>query len=203
MGCTYVYISILWHWFDRCSVLDPRISYTKGLKWDYRNDLDLDTYLESSKQLLQDYFDRHYPAATPNTRSTPSSPVPGSSRPAFLDGSPQKVDFTSHYDNDDDAAVAVDELERYFSLPKENFWTTNPINWWYIRCHDFPRLYCLARDILAIPGMIQYCRHFNLTDIYNIRVCCCSRAHVFREQGHHFSTSGLAEAWHYPHFDVG
>ncbi|KAK0445079.1 hypothetical protein EV421DRAFT_1684686, partial [Armillaria borealis] len=35
----------------------PKILYTKGLKWDYKNDLDLDTYLESSKQLLQDYFD--------------------------------------------------------------------------------------------------------------------------------------------------
>ncbi|KAK0246132.1 ribonuclease H-like domain-containing protein [Armillaria nabsnona] len=46
--------------------------------------------------------------------------------------SPQKVDFTSCYNDEEDAMVTEDELEHYFSLPKENFWTMNPINWWYI-----------------------------------------------------------------------
>ncbi|KAK0449650.1 uncharacterized protein EV420DRAFT_1646973 [Desarmillaria tabescens] len=108
------------------ALLDPRISYTKGLKRDYKNDADLDTYLESSKQLLQDYFDHHYPSTTSNCLDTPSSPAAGPLGSTFLDGSPQKVDFTSQYDDDDDSVVTVDELERYFSLPKENFRMTNP-----------------------------------------------------------------------------
>ena len=145
LSCVYLVLTVL-------SVLDPRISYTKGLKRDYKNDVDLDTYLESSKQLLQDYFDRHYPAVTSDQLDTPSS-SPGPSRSSQIEGLPQKVDFRSHYDDEDDAAVTEDELERYFSLLKENFRSTNPINWWYIRRRDFPRLSRLAHDLLSIPGV--------------------------------------------------
>ncbi len=113
----------VYHVLTAFSVLDPRISYTKGLKRDYKNNLDLDTYLESSKQLLQDYFDWHYPPMTSDQLNTPLS-SPGPSRSRQIDGSPQKVDFTSCYDDEEDAVVTEDELECYFSLPKENFRTT-------------------------------------------------------------------------------
>ncbi|KAF9008021.1 hypothetical protein BDQ17DRAFT_1323924 [Cyathus striatus] len=40
-------------------VLDPRISY-EGLKSDYEDDLALLTYLEHTKQKLEDYFHENY-----------------------------------------------------------------------------------------------------------------------------------------------
>ncbi|KAK0454239.1 hATC-domain-containing protein [Desarmillaria tabescens] len=131
------------------ALFDPRISYTKGLKQDYKNDTNLDTYLESSKQLLQDYFDHHYPSTMSNCLDTPSSPAAGLLGSTFLNGSPQKIDFTSRYDDDDNSA-----LEQYFSLPKKNFQTTNPVNWWYIH-HDFPRLYRLACSAVAVEHVFS------------------------------------------------
>ncbi len=65
---------------------------------------------------------------TSDQLNTPLSSL-GLSRLRQIDSSPQKVDFTSHYDEEEDAVMTEDELEHYFSLPKENFWTTNPINW--------------------------------------------------------------------------
>ena len=53
------------------------------------------------------------------------------------------------------------ELERYFSLGPQN--TDNPIQWWLDRKVEFPRLSCLALDILAIPPMAADCeRAFSL-----------------------------------------
>jgi hypothetical protein len=52
------------------------------------------------------------------------------------------------------ATSAYDELTEYFritSIP-EPFDKVDPIQWWYTRHEQFPNLYCLARDILCIPG---------------------------------------------------
>ena len=56
------------------------------------------------------------------------------------------------------------ELERYFALGPQN--TDNPIQWWLDRKVEFPRLSCLALDILAIPPMAADCeRTFSLAKL--------------------------------------
>ena len=42
--------------------------------------------------------------------------------------SPQKVNFTSRYQKKD--YVVVNELDEYFKLPREDFDTCEPLNWW-------------------------------------------------------------------------
>jgi hypothetical protein len=126
-------------------VLDPRISY-EGLKADYNDDPTLSDHLEHSKMNLFTYFDRNYAKMDDHT-----SPVPTSSVPTLppLAGSPQKS-FTARYRRK--GKSATNELEEYFKLPVEDFDTCNPIHWWVGRRAQFPNLFCLARDILCIPG---------------------------------------------------
>jgi hypothetical protein len=38
---------------------------------------------------------------------------------------------------------------------RENWELCNPLQWWVGRWAQFPRLFCFARDLLAIPGMSQ------------------------------------------------
>ena len=67
-----------------------------------------------------------------------------------MNGSPQKVDFTSRYRNLPQAFT--DEVQEYFKLPRENFDTCDPLQWWAGRRSQFPNLSRFARDILSIPG---------------------------------------------------
>jgi len=67
-----------------------------------------------------------------------------------VNGSPQKVDFTSRYRNLPQAFT--DEVQEYFKLPRENFDTCDPLQWWAGRRSQFPNLSRFARDILSIPG---------------------------------------------------
>jgi hypothetical protein len=65
-------------------------------------------------------------------------------------GSPQKVDFTFRYRNLPQAFT--DEVQEYFKLPRENFDTCNPLQWWASCRSQFPNLLQFAKDILLIPG---------------------------------------------------
>jgi hypothetical protein len=67
-----------------------------------------------------------------------------------VNGSPQKVDFTSCYRNLPQAFT--DEVQEYFKLPHENFDTCDPLQWWAGQRSQFPNLSRFARDILSIPG---------------------------------------------------
>jgi hAT family C-terminal dimerisation region len=67
-----------------------------------------------------------------------------------VNGSPQKVDFTSCYQNLPQAFT--DKVQEYFKLPCENFDTCDPLQWWAGRRSQFPNLSRFARDILSIPG---------------------------------------------------
>jgi hypothetical protein len=130
------------------AVLDPRISY-EGMKLDYAHDPLLAAYLESSKDDLQEYFEDHYADkhVTPSSSQTRSHPPALSNAPPH---SPHK-DFTARFQRKDKAVI--NELEEYFKLPQEDFATCNPIHWWMGRRTQFPNLFWLARDLLAIPGM--------------------------------------------------
>jgi len=71
-----------------------------------------------------------------------------------VDSSPQKVNFTARYQKAPRASV--NELEEYFKLPREDFETCDPIKWWVGRRSQFPNLFVLACDILAIPGKLFF-----------------------------------------------
>ena len=125
-------------------VLDPRISY-EGVCGDYMDDPDLLSYLDSSKTTLHAHYIQHYSGrASSLSRST--NPTQSTS-----DESPSQVNFTSRYKKKD--ATLRDELDEYFKLPREDFDSCEPLKWWVERHAQFPNLYCLARDVLSIPGM--------------------------------------------------
>jgi hypothetical protein len=124
-------------------VLDPRISYD-GMRTDYADDPTLADHLEQSKSNLVAYFNEHY---ANKAISTPSS-VPSVQSPPVV-GSPQKS-FTARYRRKE--KTSTNEVEEYFKLPTEDFDTCNPIQWWMGQRAQFPNLFCLACDILCIPG---------------------------------------------------
>jgi hypothetical protein len=129
--------------------LDPRISY-EGLRSDFCLDDDLGTQLEASKTALDAYYNANYAGKNHNIISV-AAPVASSS--AHQSGSPQK-DFTARYRVE--RRVITNELREYYSLPREDFAGCDPVQWWFARKAQFPNLFCLARDILSIPGMFLF-----------------------------------------------
>ena len=93
--------------------------------------------------VVQAHFHDKYDKPLP----VPTAPVVSTSA---MDGSPQKVDFTSRYRNLPQAFT--DEVQEYFKLPRENFDTCDPLQWWAGCRSQFPNLSRFARDILSIPG---------------------------------------------------
>jgi hypothetical protein len=128
-------------------VLDPRISY-EGMRADYEDDILLSDHLERSKSRLLDYFNENY-ANTVSSRTPPSLPGPPVRSAPTIVGSPQKS-FTARYRRKE--KTSINELEEYFKLLAEDFDACNPIQWWTGRRAQFPNLFCMARDILCIPG---------------------------------------------------
>jgi hAT family C-terminal dimerisation region len=158
MGCVYVdscQTDSFFSDFFLLPVLDPRISY-EGMKVDYTDDPMLSDHLEESKLNLFDYFNANYANTIPAPSSSPSTHV----QPApMVAGSPQKS-FTARYRRKE--KTSINELEEYFKLPTEDFDACNPIHWWIGRRAQFPNLFCMARDILCIPGelSVSYRLHF-------------------------------------------
>jgi hypothetical protein len=132
-------------------VLDPRISYDGALQ-DYANDPELLAYLESAKSLLHTHYILCYANCAPHSLDDVSDTTNTIS--SAVDGSPSKVNFTSRYKKKDQ--LQRDELEEYFKLPREDFDTCKPLQWWVGRQAQFPSLYCLARDLLTIPGRVSF-----------------------------------------------
>jgi hAT family C-terminal dimerisation region len=126
------------------SVLDPRISY-EGAKEDYSDDADLLEYLESVKGLLHTHYTEYYANRACSTQETTDAHVQ-----TVTDDSPSKVNFTLRYKKKEN--LLRDELQEYFKLPREDFDTCQPLQWWVGRQSQFPSLYCLAHDVFSIPG---------------------------------------------------
>jgi hypothetical protein len=108
--------------------------------------LDARDHVEFSKELLRTHFYAKYDKPPP----VPTAVVAST---ATTNGSPQKMDFTSHYRTL--PQVFTDEVQEYFKLPHENFDTCDPLQWWAGWRSQFPNLSRLARDILSIPGTIS------------------------------------------------
>lgn len=69
--------------------------------------------------------------------------------------SPQK-DFTARYRVQ--RRTIVDELRDYLNLPREDFLLYDPVQWWVAHKAQFPNLFCLARDLMTIPGAFTMIR---------------------------------------------
>ena len=64
-----------------------------------------------------------------------------------------KMNFTSRYKKKDD--VLHNELEEYFKLPHEDFESCDLLTWWLGCCAQYPNLFRLACDVLAILGIVS------------------------------------------------
>ena len=154
-------------------VLDPWISY-EGVCEDYANDPSLLGYLKSLKALLYAHYIQHYSSHTNSLSQPTTNPIQSTS-----DESPSKVNFISRYKKKD--TTLHDKLDEYFKLPYEDFDLCNPLEWWVGRWAQFPNLYCLAQDILSIPGMFIFSllMQFGMLIILFSRICCCSGMNIF------------------------
>jgi len=128
-------------------VLDPRISYEGALQ-DYADNPVLLEYLEETKALLHTHYNKNY--ANQHTHSVQESVVHDGNTSGFN----SKVNFTSRYKKKDQ--LSRNELEEFFKLQREDFDSCNPLQWWVGRKAQFPSLFCLARDLLSIPGMFLF-----------------------------------------------
>ena len=122
-------------------VLDPRLNIKK-LRCQYASNADLKAYLEVQIEALRTFFDENYPESSPvhaqTAAQTTSTLTSGyEDLAAFMFGPAD--------------AVESDELNRYFECIAAAP-AVNPVEWWYARKAEFPRLYRLARDIMTIPG---------------------------------------------------
>lgn len=163
-------------------MLDPRISY-EGVKADYADDLMLSDHLEQSKSNLFDYFNENYM----NTNLPAPPPPPSSSRQSapLIAGSPQKS-FTDRYRRKEKASI--NELEEYFKLPMEDFEACDPIRWWVGRRAQFPSLFCMARDVLCIPGKLSLSHMGHILKCLS-RFCCFCRKDLLGRPGHNISSA--------------
>ena len=139
---------LLWLIILLPSVLDPRISY-KTLKEEFWDDAILTTNLEFAKDSLSDHYHAFYAStATVTTQESTLTQTP-------VPDSPENIDFTSCYQKRHASSSIQDEIQEYFwitSVP-EPLNQVDPIQWWYTRWEQFPNLYCLAHNVLCIPGM--------------------------------------------------
>jgi hypothetical protein len=117
---------------------------------DFKDDSMLMDLLCVSKENFQIYYSQHYKGfASESSNIQQDSPEPTIPSGSFS-GSPQKRSFTSRYRN---ILVVKNELEEFFKLSPEDIDHCDPIQWWFARRAQFPRLFRFARDILAIPGV--------------------------------------------------
>ena len=138
---------------------------------DCGDDLDVCAHLETAKEELYTHFHVKYDKPLP----APTAPVAPTS---MINGSPQKVDFTSCYRNLPQAFT--DEVQEYFKLPRENFDTCDLLRWWAGHRSQFPNLSCFARDILLISGEFAIDSD-SLSHYILYRICCCRRTDFFKK----------------------
>ncbi|KAG6906817.1 hypothetical protein DXG01_011809 [Tephrocybe rancida] len=119
------------------ALLDPHIMY-HSLKEEYADNDDLLMYLKTAKQKLCEYYRDHY-ASHLSTPSQIPSTLPST-----------KFSFTECFQNK--SRQVLDELDDYFKQVPEPFDDCRPLQWGLGRRAQYPNLYQLMRDILAIPG---------------------------------------------------
>jgi hypothetical protein len=60
----------------------------------------------------------------------------------------------------------MNELDCYFALAHEDIDLCDPLAWWYLCQKEYPHLYQLAQDILALPGQYTFSVMKLMTSLY-------------------------------------
>jgi len=97
----------------------------EGLRADFASEPELLAHLEAAKMQLEDFYEKNYVQ-----QPQPLAAHPRTTTQARSDmfASPQKVDFTLHYQKKD--RLIVNEMKEYFKLTSEDFNTCEPLKWW-------------------------------------------------------------------------
>ncbi|KAF4617983.1 hypothetical protein D9613_012957 [Agrocybe pediades] len=144
-------------YYTWAAILDPHITY-EDLRSDYQEDEDLLNGLERSKADLYHHFDAFYAHVVSRpalpTSSSYNQPI---SRHSQSQDSPS-FDFTARF-HQKPQRHTLNELDEYLRLPAQEFYSCDPIQWWYAQRTRFPALSRLAFDILAIPGSAVAVEH--------------------------------------------
>jgi len=123
----------------------------EGLVNDCESDPSLLFDIEQAKSHLESFYRLNYQNRVPSiSHATSISKTKSSSNTNGYPSSPEKVNFTSRYVKKD--RVVVNELEEFFKLPREDFDSCKPLQWWIGRRSQFPNLYNLVCDVFSIPG---------------------------------------------------
>ena len=133
-----------------------------GLRRDCASDGMLLTDLNNARDQLKTFYNKNYANRTrrPPVRASQSNSS-FSSASGSAPHSPEKVNLTSRYQRED--RVIVNELDEFYKLPREDFDSCKPLEWWLGRRSQFPNLYRLVCDIFSIPGMfIMACQFLEL-----------------------------------------
>ncbi|PPQ80819.1 hypothetical protein CVT25_001944 [Psilocybe cyanescens] len=146
----FLYLAVVFYYLLSYLVLNPRIMY-EGLKSDSELDPTLLADLDKAKEKLKMFYCKNYASTSrlPPVRPSQSSSSVSSGNGGMLH-SPEKINFTSCYQKKD--RVVVNKLEEYLKLPREDFDTCKPLQWWLGRRSQFLRLYRLVCDVFSIPG---------------------------------------------------
>jgi hypothetical protein len=151
----------------------------------------------NSQQCLTNALSMPMATSATSVRATLPPPVQPTSR---IQSSPQK-DFTQRYRVR--RRVAFNEFRDYFVLPREDFSSCDPIQWWYARKAQFPNLCRLALDILSIPGTLFPLLFIGGSLMFLFRLYCRYRTHFLRRARHHFPPKGESKASDHQNLDDG
>ena len=141
-------------------VLHPadKLKYFSKQKWDK-------AWIDTAEEIVQEEFKHNY--------ATYIVPKSGKASHPSKKVSPSTADFVDNilifyqckldgYDSSNEDAQNVDldpSTEENFVTELDNYLKSSqvkdvkdPLNWWYENCGLYPRLSCMARDYLMIPG---------------------------------------------------
>jgi len=129
----------------------------EGLVNDCESDQSLLMDIERAKSHLESFYRLNYQNRVPSTGTSRATSAKSKMKSSFntngYPSSPEKVNFTSRYVKKD--RVVVNELEEFFKLPREDFDSCKPLQWWIGRRSQFPNLYNLVCDVFSIPGQLN------------------------------------------------
>jgi hypothetical protein len=157
----------------------------EGLESDCGSDPSLLAHLDDSRSKLKLFYQQNYANRLKPSNLRPSQSLSSISSRSSISGSPERVNFTSRYQMHD--RIMVDEFEEYSKLPREDFDSCKPLQWWLGRRSQFPNLYRLVCDLFSIPGRFPSLMMILSIEMMVSRLRSCRRAYFFGWQGYHFS----------------
>ena len=99
---------------------------------------------------IREYYEDNYPASTASSRSA----EPPSSFTALTNTSLPSYNVLLDLDDEEEEENSMDELSDYLAQPRERFLPEDQLLvWWMGQKDRWPRLFCMAMNLLSIPSM--------------------------------------------------